>query len=601
MRTDFNPPDLSSCTELVYDVETDGLDWKRNHAVGHVLTWGPNPDETVYWPIRHAEGENYDPEQVHKYLRKLFANKSLRVIGHHFKFDMHMAKNEGITFHGPVECTQVNQALIDENQGKYSLDFCAKSLGVQAKKGDALYVYLAEKFGGEPNYKQMEHFHKLSADDPMAIEYAEGDGTTTWQLREAQHKYIAEDKLEQVHDIECRVTKTLFRMERVGVPINQYNMDQMTGEIASTLEAYNAELPFEVADARKKKVLKELLIDQGHTDWPMTAPSKTFPDGQPSFKEEWLKTFDLGKKIIRVRKYTNLMNSFITPLKERHIFEGRVYTTFNQMKMDDFGTVTGRLSSSGPNMQQVPKRDKELAPMFRSIFAAPDGTFWSANDYSQQEFRLFANYTGSPVLVAGYNAEPYIDAHTNVAELLDVERDPTAKRMNLGMVYGMGVLALAGHLGITKQQASIYRNKYHKMIPESKSYLKETEYWARQRGYVRSKLGRRRRFPDSRHAYKAGNNIIQMTAADMTKVKMVEIDEYFASKGDDCKIALQVHDELDWFVPFGCEDQDLEAKRIMKSFGPDDEFELKVPTVVDGSRGENWEGASFGTNWLDGK
>jgi DNA polymerase-1 len=585
-------PDLSQAEAIVYDCETDGLDWKTNKIVGHVVTWGEGSDETLYLPVRHEGGGNLDAEPVEKWVSSLLSNFNIKKIGHNFKFDMHMCKSHDLEINGPIECTQINQSLIDENQGAYNLEKCSTVMNVQVKKSKDMYEYLAQKFGGQPTYKQMEHFHKLEGNDPIGVSYAEGDGTSTWQVWKKQHDYIENDGLSLLHGIECRIIRILFNMERRGVPVNEEVLEKVRDAMSSKLEIVANMLPIGIEDVRSRPKLLELFTDTGNTNWPLT------PKGNPSFTEGWLKTFGLGSSIIQARKITNMENSFINPLLERHLWQGRVHCTFNQLKMDDFGTVTGRLSSSDPNMQQVPKRDKILAPIFRSIFEAEKGTYWSANDYSQQEFRVFTDYTGAPMLVDGYRSEPPIDIHSSIAKMLDVERDPTAKRMNLGMVYGMGVPTLANSLGIPVPEAKEYRRRYDVMVPEAKEFLKKCEHWGRTRGYVRSKLGRRRRFPDLRAAYKAGNAVIQMSSADITKLKMVEVEEYFQSQGGDCTLRLQVHDELDWFVPYGCEEQDKRAKEIMESFGPDDVFQMNVPMAVDSETGINWEEASFGTNWL---
>lgn len=578
---------LASAKTLVYDAETNGLDWRKCHVVGHVLTFGPKVEDTFYLPVRHGGGGNLDPEQVERMLREgVAANRDLRVVGHNLAFDLHFAANHDLRFSGPLECTMVNAALIDENAGAYSLEACARRAGVQEKRGDALYSHMATLFGGEANRNQMANFWRLAGTDPIGVDYAIGDGVTTWQLWEHQQSELDEQELRTVWGVECRVIRTLHRMERHGVRIDLERLADLERDISNRLVAATGKLPSGF-NVRSTPSLTKLFRDAGFVDYPLTEK------GNPSFTEQWLKSNELGQFILAVRKLTNLQNSFIVPLRDRHLHNGRVHPTFNQLKADEYGTVTGRLSCSNPNAQQVPKRDKLLAPLFRSVFVPDENTLWSSNDYGQQEFVVFTEYTKAPRLMAGYNQDPQVDIHTTVAEMLGVERDPTAKRMNLGMVYGMGVKKLAASLGIPLERASEYRTRYDEMIPEARTFLKEAERRAKYRGWVKTKLGRRRRFPDSRYAHKAGNSIIQGSSADITKLKMVEIDEYFASKGDQCKLILQVHDELDWVVPEGCEDQNQEALRIMQSFTENDLISLSVRLRVDHSTGKNWAEAVF--------
>ena len=585
----MNFPNLTNAKTVVYDTETTGLDWKRDEVVGHVITLGSRADDSFYFPVRHRGGANLDPEKVEGWLRKdLAPRKDIKLVGHNLKFDLHFGANSGLNFATrDLECTMINAALCDENAGRYNLETQAKQFGVEPKKSSELYEYLASIFGGEPTHKQMEHFCELAGDDAMANEYAKGDGTSTYQLWAAQQEQLDYEGLRKVHGVECRVIRTLFRMERRGVPVDEARLDWFEGILNQKQQDADEALP-EGLNVRSGPQMRKLMEANGHTDWPLTAK------GNPSFPEEWLKTNETGRHVVRKRKITNMKNSFTEPLRERHLFNGKVYTQFNQLKMDDFGTVSGRLSSSDPNMQQVPKRDKEFAPLFRSVFVPEKGKLWSANDYGQQEFVVFTEYTRNPTLVAGYKATPIVDIHSSVAQMLNVERDPTAKRLNLGQVYGMGAATLALKLGCSLSEAKDYNRRYHNMIPEAKPFLKKAESRAKSRGYVYTFLERRRRFPDSRFAHKAGNGIIQGSSADITKVKMVEVDEYFeAETNDECGLILQIHDELDWMVPPEMKAHDDEARRIMKSFGPDDMIQMDIPIQVDGDIATDWGRASF--------
>jgi hypothetical protein len=187
-------------------------------------------------------------------------------------------------------------------------------------------------------------------------------------------------------------------------------------------------------------MIKAALEAEGRTDWPVTAL------GNPSFTEKWLKHTIIGQKIIAIRQASNLINSFVKPMATEHVFNGRVHANLNQLKGDDSGTISGRFSCDSPNLQQVPKRNKELAKPFRRIFVADPGHIFWERDGSQLEPRLFAHYSQDPNLLAGYNSRPFVDAHQTTATLLGVERDPTAKRMNMGIFTGMGIDALLEHL-----------------------------------------------------------------------------------------------------------------------------------------------------------
>ena len=580
-------PTVPDSAVVVFDVETNGLDWKRNKTVGFVIGidgW------TEYLPIRHEGGGNYDEAQVIRWIQSWAKNPNVRVVGHNLKFDLHFAQNDRIEFKGPIECTMVNAALIDENLGGYSLDAIAEHYNLAHKKDeDGLYRHLAELFGGEATRKvQMSRFHRLSGNDAKARAYAIADVRATFALWESQQPILDSENLRLVHGVECRVLRTLQRMERFGVKIDEEKAHEIRNKLQRKLDDARKKIPKDL-NVRSPRQLQEWFKQKNISGWPQTEK------GNASFPETWLISHEPGRLVVRVRKISNILNSFFDPLLERHIYDGRVHTNFNQLRQDEYGTVTGRLSSSDPNNQQVPKRDRELAPMFRSIYVADRDHIWSANDYSQQEFRVFAEYSGSAMLLEGYRKHPADDIHTVVANLLGVERDPTAKRMNLGMLYGMGKQKLADSLGISIQEAQAYRDQYDKFLPEARRFLKQAEHAARTRGWVRTKLHRRRRFPNRDYAHKAGNAIIQGTSADITKLKMVEIDEFFQRQGAG-HLLLQVHDELDWQFPDDDAGMllDQRARSKMEKFDREDLITLTVRMAVDCKHGPNWGEATFG-------
>jgi len=571
---------------VVFDVETTGLDWRTQRPCGYVVTVKNDNNRLVsrYYPIRHETGPNLDPDKVVEWI-KSWSGKHIRLVGHNLKFDLHFAANDGISFpNAKFECTQVNATLINEHLGWYSLDNLSRSYGVTAKKGEELYSHIAGMFGGEPNRNQMGSYWRLPADDKLAVEYAEGDGVSTWEVWLAQQSMIDLQELRTVWELECRVIPVLFKMERRGVNVDPVNFGRLQEWVGRQLVAAEHELPWEGFNVRSRKDLPKAFEDIGITDWPTT------PKGNPSFVEKWLSTNELGRAILTVRKYSNLQNSFIQPLVDTHIHAGMVNCNFNQMYDGEFGTQTGRLSCNNPNMQQVPKRDKFLSPVFRSIFVPPAGCLWSQNDYSQQEYRVFAAYTGSQDLIKSY-AEG-LDMHQVVADLLDVERDPTAKRMNLGMLYGMGIAKLAASIDVDEDVAKNMRREYHQKVPAVKKFITACQHTMANRGYVKTIMGRRARLDDPNFAYRAASRVIQGTCADFTKLKMVEVNEFLEgeTKGEG-GVILQIHDELDWIIPEGMGDVDKEARRIMSDFScyPQMTVDMKVDSVL----AENWGRASF--------
>lgn len=581
-------PTIRDGDEVSFDTETNGVDWQKCHIVGFVITL-PDRDFNAYYPIRHESGPNMDPAKVIEWV-KSWADKKITIIGHNLKFDLHMCANDGIFFpNAKFEDTQINATLIDEHAPSYSLDNVAKMHKVPVQKGTGIYAYIKQMFPEAPEGKgAMAYFWRLPADDPWAHEYAMADGEVTYLVREVQNQIIEMQELERVWRVECALVPVLMKMERRGVPVNMSALDELKTYVDRRLNAAKLLLP-EDFNVRSPKQMAALMCEReglSEDDLPKTAL------GNLSFTEPWLKDYASGRAVINVRKLTNLVNSFITGSVEDKLWNGRIHCNFNQMFDGEYGTHTGRLSSNGPNMQQVPKRDKLLAPIFRRIFVPEENTIWSTNDYSQQEYRVFAMYTGSEAIIEAYRRGG--DMHQEVADQLGVERDPTAKRLNLGMLYWMGALKLAGALGISLAEARKHRQTYDARLPEVKDFLDNAKAHGDANEFVRTILGRRQRMPDRNKTYQGASRVIQGTCADIVKAKMVEVENYLQSETrNEWGLVLQVHDSLDWFLPPDMMEVDAEARRIMGDMSTIDEGLLSVPMKVDYAHGPSWGHASF--------
>ena len=589
---------------IVFDSETSGLDWKRNSVVGYVLTTAPN--ENWYIPIRHGGGGNLadpnvgpllkpdDKTAVHwfeKELAKAFNERKGKIIGHNLKFDAHFSANHGVMLGRNIECTQINEALLDEHARSFSLDSSARRHGVTAKLGEELYAHLASQFNCKADRSSMGDFWRLSGTDAIGVDYAIGDGISTFELWQSQSKRIVEEELQFIHDIESRLIWTIFRVERRGIKVDVNRLKQVIGIVDGQLADTMRALP-ENFNTRSGPQVKAFIVSAaGRTDWPTT------DKGNPSFTEKWLKSFPEGQLIIKARQLSNLKNSFITPLVENHIFEGRVYSSLNQMKSDDYGTISGRFSSSQPNLQQVPKRDKVLGKLFRSAFVPDEGMEFYEADYSQCEPRLFAHYANEQSLIDGYNSSPPRDMHAVVAEMFDVERDPTAKRMNMGILTGMQADTFSEHMGWDKAFAKEMFNKWFDSFPGIKEFQYKAKNRMINRGYIRTILNRRCRLDYPRFAYKAVSRIIQGGNADILKYKMLKVDEMLEREGDKTHLLMTVHDSFEWQAPDNAEGEDT-SKRIVEFMSDvqTEPFNLRVPFIMDVGHGKNWAIATWGTD-----
>lgn len=589
---------LADAKEVVYDAETSGLDWKKQHVVGHVITFGPSDADSHYLPFRHAPGGNIegvevpqakdawrgDVHPIEKELMRLLDRPDLVVIGHNLAFDMKFMFRLGYRFGAKYEDTIIAAPLLDDHQSSFSLDYCCKAAGVTPKKTD-IYEYLMEKFPElRTTPKQaMGSFWRLAGDDERATTYARGDGTSTMALIGAQRTGIVSQGLDRVWGIECRLIPVLARMMTRGIKIDEARLDEVKKIVEGRLKEAEKALP-EGFNSRAPSQVRALMEKSGQTDWPLT------PKGQPSFPEVWLDRNPVGKHIVRLRKYNNILSSFIAPMQQTHLWNGRVYPSYNQLRGDDFGTVTGRLSSSEPNQQQAPKRNREISELYRSVFVPDEGQIWCSSDMSQAEPRLLGYYARCKVLLEGYRAEPPVDAHQAVATAANVDRE-LGKRLNQTIITGGGRRVLTTRYGIPSAKVDEIWPKYFEAMPELKPFQYRAADVFKSRGYVMSVLGRRARLRDASKAYTATNRLLQMSNSDWIKTAMVLVDEYIRSEGDKIYIANTVHDSLDFVF---AEEHRPMLNRCLELFVDlKPHIEIDVPMVIESGYGKSWAEATW--------
>lgn len=601
---------LDASREICYDAETSGLDWKRNHTVGHVITFGPHPDDSHYLPFRHAAGGNLfgliGPQTkdgwfdvtgcrggIHPAERKLIKALSQvpLIFGHNLAFDLKFLSQLPFDMRRPrFEDTMINAPLLDEWQGKYSLAYCANLAGVEAKKVEIIRDHIRSLFSEATDKDYMGHYWRLAGNDPIAVDYAAGDGTTTWQLRDWQMPQISEQGLQRVHDVESRLIPVLARMSIRGIRVDEDRLTWLQVDLNRQIDELLSSFPPDF-NARSSDDVRKWCTDHGATDWPMTQ-HKTNP--KPSFPEQWLETNEPGRQIVAVRRLTTLRDSFVMPMIETHLFNGRVHTEFNQLRSDDYGTVTGRLSSSNPNLQQVPKRNKMLGRLFRSIFIPDKGMVLGSADYRQCEPVLLAYYSRCKALIDGFMAVPPVDPHQAVANATGRDRD-TGKRCNQLIITGGGPKAMSRKFGIPLGDCERIFADYFRAMPEVKTLQKRAARKFRERGYLLSLLERRARLHDRDKDYTGMNRLLQCGNADIIKSAMVQIDDYLESEGrPEVYALLNIHDDLLHEFSEDARKHYRECLRIMADFGPGAPIELDLPLGVDPGEGNNWAISTYG-------
>ena len=617
------------------DVETTGLDWRQHCIVGYVLCFGPRDADSYYVPFRHAGDANvggrhgcqipidWDGKLApgERELVKAIDTPDTLIFGHRVTFDLRFLSRVGFTSQPRVEDTSINEPLLNEYMGKYSLEDCAIRHKVQTKKIVEIISYLRQQFPEIKTDKEaMGHYWRLAGDDKTAVSYACGDGVTTWQLRDAQMKQILKpgididgkteiESLERVHDIESRIIPVLTRMMIRGIKVDEERLDWLIGHIDTGVEQLKNAFPSDF-NARSPIDVQKWMEDHGHLKHPRTAPSPSRPEGSPSFTSDYLEKHEAGQKIIRLRKWENLKASFCIPLQDKHLWKGRVHTTFNQLKNDDYGTVTGRLSSTDPNLQQVPKHDEELGKLYRSVFV-PDFDLWGECDFSQIEPRLMAFYTRSKVFLNDYRTNPDADAHTAVSQamLLTVgrhwdkltpaeqrhHRNNFGKRVNQTVLTGGGKNAIVTKYKVPASEADAMIKEYHRVLPELRPFQNKAAAVFRRRGYVVSLLGRRAHLQYQNKDYTAMNRLLQCGNADIIKEKMLAISDYLFDAKAPVEMLLNCHDSISFQFDEDARPVYDECRRIMADFSSEQaRIKLDLPVKVDDGEGKNWALATYG-------
>jgi DNA polymerase I-like protein with 3'-5' exonuclease and polymerase domains len=573
--------------DIIIDTETTGLNKMKDTPFLVTITiddksWALHPKEAVIW--------------LNDNMPKACFN-----VFHNAKYDLHMLVNIGlkekVVDNSNIWCTMVNETLINGNRTSYALDALCKARFNVGKVDNELLERLAAKFGGKPERKaQMNNVSKAPLE--MVAHYGCGDTELTKMLFDAQRKEIHEQELERVSRLESNVLKSLVFMERRGVPISVKRVNSVLKEFL-ILQKKTAEeienLVGSPVNVKSGKQLKEA-FDSLHI--PITYSEET---GNPTFNKEVLTEMndDLSQAILKERSYGTMINTFLNKFGEHVYPDGRIRCDFNQTKTDDYGVITGRLSASHPNLMQIPKRDKEKASQVRAVFEAPKGTKWLSADWKQFEFRVFAHYSNDENLLSEFHNNPEADYHQLIADLTSLQRDPYAKQLNLGLVFGMGQGLMAKKCGLpyeTKKEngrtylmagpkAKAIFGVYHNKLPGVKKMLALAEKTATVRGYVKTIMGRRIRFPNKNMTYKAGGYVFQGSSADLMKQKLVALDKEF--RNSPIELVLPVHDEFDFIIHDDLEKGKSKIKEIMQ-----DVPELRVPIRCDIGVGANWWEAS---------
>ena len=606
-------PDLSHYKTIAVDLETRdpnlmtlGPGWPRNdgYVVGIAIAAG---DRSWYFPIRHERGQNMDPKFTIKWLKKQMSTPNVTKLFHNATYDVGWLLAEGVEVQGPIIDTMIAAPLIDENRFSYSLN----NLGfdyVGERKSERSLRAAAESFGLDPKGEMWRLPAKYVGD------YAEQDAALTLRLWERLRTLINKQDLHHIFNLETSLIPLMIKMRANGVRVDLDRTEQVKEKLTERCAELTKQIKHltgvEVNPWASSSVAK--VFDSLGLSYPMTESEKP----SPSFKKAYLQSHphEVAQMIVKLREFDKAGGTFIESIL-RHEHKGRIHTEFHQLRNDGGGTVTGRFSSSNPNLQQIPARDPDIRQMIRGLFIPEEGTQWGSFDYSSQEPRLLVHFAASmpdamrhPVvdtIVNEYNTGD-VDLHQMVADIAGIKRKE-AKVVNLGIMYGMGKAKLASQLSISEAEAAQLLDTHKEKVPFVRQLATIASKRAEENGQIRTLLGRVCRFDNYEpktfgysqalpleeavkkygsvaglkraFTYKALNKLIQGSAADQTKKAMADCYEAGLTP------LLTVHDELCFSIE--SDDQAKQIKDIMENGLSDI---LKVPSKVDFEAADDWGG-----------
>jgi DNA polymerase I-like protein with 3'-5' exonuclease and polymerase domains len=579
-------------------MDSMGPGWPRKD--GYIVGYAVAVDGWKgYFPIAHQGGGNLDERIVNRWMKKVLELPCDKVM-HNAAYDLGWLRASGFKVNGTVYDTMLAAPLIDENRFSYALN----SLGfdyLKEVKSEQGLKDAASDFGVHAK----KELWKLPA---MYVgEYAEQDAALTLKLWHHLKALLRKEEVESIFTLETELLPVLIDLTFQGIRFNRDKCEQLIADFKRKENEHIKQI--KLISGEKVDIWAAASIAKAFDKLGIPYPKTT--TGLPSFTKSFLDghEHEIAKLIIEAREFNKTHGTFLEPYLKHSAADGRIHPHINQMRSEDGGTVTGRLSMNNPNLQQVPARHEIIGPMVRSLFLPEEGQLWAANDFSSQEPRLLVHYAtlldlpGAERMADAYRNNPDTDFHQMVADMAGIQRK-AAKTIGLGLMYGMGKQKLANSLDLPLDEAAELINSFHMNVPFLKgtvnSVMKRIEHPA-SGGSIRTLLGRKCRFPlwepveyginkalpreqavveygpriKRAMTYKGLNRLIQGSAADQTKAAMVALNKA------GFRLLLQVHDEI--AVSVNDRSEAEEAARIMAQA-----VSLEVPSRVDVEIGPSW-------------
>jgi DNA polymerase I-like protein with 3'-5' exonuclease and polymerase domains len=598
-------PDLSDAKEIAIDLETCdpnmekyGPGWPRNdgYIVGYAIAvdgW------SGYFPVRHQGGGNLDQGLVERFIRRVLMLPADKVM-HNAAYDCGWLLAHGYEIKGRILDTMIAAPLIDENRFSYSLNALGFDYLKEIKSEQAL-----KEAASDFNVHAKKELWKLPA--MFVGEYAEQDAALTLKLWQHFKTVLRKEDVESIFDLETELLPILINLTKRGIRFDRDRAKTLIVQMQEREEALQREL--KKLTGSSVEIWAAASIAVAFDKLKLPYPKST--TGLPSFTRSFLQNHEhpIAKLIIEARELNKTHGTFLQPYLDFSAADGRIHPHVNQLRSDEGGTVTGRLSMANPNLQQVPARHEVIGPMVRGLFLPEEENLWAACDFSSQEPRILIHYAsllglpGTEGIVEAYRKDPSTDFYQIVAQAANVPRK-VAKNCTLAIMYGAGKAKMAQQLDLPVDEAGELIQTFHTKVP----FLRGTVNAVQKRidhpasgGSIRTLLGRKCRFPlweptqwgvnkalpyeqavieygrsiKRAFTYKGLNRLIQGSAADQTKAGMIALHKAGFN------LLLQVHDEIALSVY--SKEEALEASEVMKNA-----VELEVPSKVDVEVGPSW-------------
>ncbi len=576
---------LKKQRKFSFDTETTGVDPLLASLVGFSFSW--EKGHAWYLPVRGPMGSQVlDPASTIEALRPILTDPEVEIVGQNLKYDMLVLQRVGVEIAGPVTDTMVLSYLLESGERNHNLDELSRRFL------DHTMIPIESLIGKGKNQTTMD-----LVDVAQVARYAGEDADAAWRLEEILAPRVREEGLWPLYaDLERPLIRVLAGMEAVGVKVDVDRLSALSTEFATRLERIKAEIfrhaghEFNIGSGPQ---LRQVLFEE------LKLPStKKTPKGEPSTDAEVLEELasrhPLPRLIVEFRQLDKLKGTYLDALPALVHPDGRIHASFNQVV-----AATGRLSSSDPNLQNIPVRTEDGRQIRQAFVAGFPGWSLLTADYSQIELRILAHFSKDPALVQAFEDDR--DIHTVVAsEIFRVpENEVTsdqrrmAKTVNFGVIYGLSPYGLATRLGIKQDEAAIFIDAYFREYEGVDRFITRTLESARDKGRVETILGRRRAISGIKNTTgrvrnlaerTAVNTVIQGSAADLIKRAMIDVDRRLREEKRQARMLLQIHDELVFEAP----KEEILALATLVRQCMTGALALDVPLKVDLAVGPNW-------------